>query len=283
MKSLHLMTALAVWAVAASGHAATVADTPAWSVSGGVGLSTDYRERGVSQSTTDPSAHANIEFAHRAGAYLGLGVASVSDTQYTGGSGVELTPSFGWRFAPNEDWAWDVGIDGNLYPGATGAREAQLAGLPPAVAERIRANSTDRSFDTVQISAGGSYRGFELRVSRSLTDYFGASYDTSTRAGQVQSKAVETKGTTYLELNYRHALGERWTWSAHVGRLHVPDLDALDYTDWQIGASVDALGLNWSLAYTATNAQSGVYRVRGGTREYDLSSDAVLAAVNWSF
>jgi len=284
MKRCLIAAGLAACAAAspALANAASKDDSP-WSVSGSVGVASDYRERGVSQSTTDPSAYASVEVAHRVGAYARLGIASVSDTQYTGGSGIELTPAFGWRFRPADDWGLDLGFNGNVYPGASGAREAQLANLPPAVANRIRAASANQSFDTVQASAAVSYRGLEFRASHALTDYFGASYDTSTRLGQVQNKAADSKGTTYLELNYDHPFAEHWQWSAHVGRLHVPNIDALDYTDWKLGASVDAWGLNWSLAYSATNAQTVMYRVLHGTREVDLSSSTVLAAVDWKF
>ena len=284
MKSGLIASALAAGLAAAPALTLAAAnDASPWTISGSVGLSSDYRERGVSQSTSDPSAHVSVEVAHRAGAYASLGVASVSDTEYTGGAGVELTPAFGWRFTPADDWGIDLGFNGNVYPGASGAREAQLADLPPAVANRIRAASADQTFDTVQASAALSYRGLEFRASHALTDYFGARYDTSTHMGQVQNKAVDSKGTTYLELNYDHPIGQHWQWSAHVGRLHVPNLDALDYTDWQLGASVDAWGLTWSLAYSATNAQTVMYRVAHGSREVDLSSDAVLASVNWKF
>ncbi len=262
---------------------AAPAERGPWTLSGQVGINSDDRERGVSQSAADPSAHASVEFSHRAGAYFGLGVASVSDSQYTGGSGVELTPSLGWRFALDDDWAMDFGLNGNVYPGASGARESQLAALPPAVAHRIRAASADTSYDTAQISAALNFRDLEFRASHALTDYLGASYDTSTRLGQAQTKAVDTKGTTYLELNYRWPVAQRWTLSAHLGRLHVPNIEGLDYTDWQLGASVQAWGLDWSLAYSATNAQTVMYRVIHGTREVDLSGSTVLASVDWKF
>jgi hypothetical protein len=63
---------------------------------GGVGLTSDHIERAVSQSDERASFDAHLGWRHRAGAYAILGVATVSDQQFTGSDGYKLTPEIGW-------------------------------------------------------------------------------------------------------------------------------------------------------------------------------------------
>ena len=58
-------------------------------VSGNLGLTSDYRFRGISQTQNAPAVQGGIDYAHSSGFYVGNWNSSVSSQMYTNGSGVE--------------------------------------------------------------------------------------------------------------------------------------------------------------------------------------------------
>jgi len=62
---------------AASATACQAQDDPAWSLDGYVGVSTDYRDRGISLSGRDPSVSASLGLFHKSGLYGGVDAALI--------------------------------------------------------------------------------------------------------------------------------------------------------------------------------------------------------------
>ena len=95
--------------------AAALATVPLPSVaeiSGNVALTTDYRFRGISQTTSDPAVQGGFDWSHDSGFYLG-----------TWGSNVEFAGSLeldyygGFANNINDNIAYDVGFIYYDYPG----------------------------------------------------------------------------------------------------------------------------------------------------------------------
>jgi uncharacterized protein (TIGR02001 family) len=58
-------------------------------LTGNLGLTSDYRFRGVSQTQNAPAVQGGIDYAHSSGLYIGNWNSSVSSQVYTAGAGVE--------------------------------------------------------------------------------------------------------------------------------------------------------------------------------------------------
>lgn len=88
-------------------------------VSAEVGVISDYRFNGVSQTERNPAVQASVDYAHDSGAYFGLwgSNAHFSGTKVR----AELDATLGYSFALAEDWQGDMGIATYNYFGGTDA------------------------------------------------------------------------------------------------------------------------------------------------------------------
>jgi hypothetical protein len=242
---------------------------------GGVGLTSDHIERAISQSDERASFDAHLGWRHRAGAYAILGVATVSDQQFTGSDGYKLTPEIGWALhalGADKHGRAALSLRGQLFPGARGA---WFSTLPPRLQAQA-AQLTESDYGTLEANASIGWKAVTLSFSHSLTDYLGLSARTA--AGQ---RVVDSKGTTYLALDVDLPVGDSLTLSAGAGRLRVPNFDGFSYTDWRIGASLRAGSLDWGLRATGSNADPLRWRARDG--ESTSGSTRLAASVGWSF
>lgn len=246
---------------------------------GGVGIASDNIERGVSQSDRQASVNATLGLRHAAGAYAGLGIASVSDAQFIGSDGYKLMPELGWSFADlgqNKDWRAGLFLRGQVFPGARGP---WFGSLPPRLqAKAAQANSSD--YGTLELGGSIGWKIVTLSLSRSLTDYLGLS---ATQTGPAGDKVIDSKGTTYVGLDIDWPPNEVLTLSAGVGRLHVPNFDGLGYTDWRLGATMQAAGLRWGLQASGSDADRTRYRLRDRSRNSSAGDTRLAASVGWSF
>src|SRR5665811_1106927 len=58
--------------------AQTKAPEPDFTLSYNVGVTSDYRFRGIAQTSTDPALQAGVDFAHKSGFYLGAWGSNIS-------------------------------------------------------------------------------------------------------------------------------------------------------------------------------------------------------------
>jgi Bacterial protein of unknown function (Gcw_chp) len=247
---------------------------------GGVGIASDNIERGVSQSDRQASANAQLGLRHAAGAYASLGIASVSDTQFVGSHGYKLAPELGWSFAdlgPDKDWRAGVFLRGQVFPGARGP---WFGSLPPRLqAQAAQFNRSD--YGTLEVGGALGWKIVTLSVSRSLTDYLGLS---ATQTGPAGERVIDSKGTTYIGLDVDWPLNDRFTMAAGAGRLHVPNFDGLSYSDWRLGASLQAAGLRWGVQASGSDADGTRYRLRNRSSSNSSAGETRLtASVGWSF
>jgi hypothetical protein len=246
---------------------------------GGVGITSDNIERGVSQSDRKASVNAQLGLRHAAGAYASLGIASVSDTQYVGSDGYKLMPEIGWSFTElgeTKDWRAGVSFRGQVFPGARGT---WFGNLPPRLqAQAAQANSSD--YGTLELGGSVGWKLITLSISHSLTDYLGIS---ATETGPAGQKVIDSKGTTYIGLDVDWPVSDAITLSAGAGRLKVPNFNGLGYTDWRLGASLKAWSLRWGLQASGSNADGTRYRLRNRSGDSSAGSTALNTSVGWSF
>jgi uncharacterized protein (TIGR02001 family) len=120
MKLSHLIPAFAlgftVVSAAAPAYAQETDPPKAVTVTGSVGLVSDYRFRGVSQSDEQLAVQGGFTIAHESGVYIGTWGSNLSGWGTFGGANMELDLIAGVKF-PVGGGTLDVGATWYMYPG----------------------------------------------------------------------------------------------------------------------------------------------------------------------
>ena len=117
MRFSHLLVGtlcLAATATPALAQEATDPPKPV-TVSGSVGLVSDYRFRGVSQSDRNLAVQGGITIAHESGAYIGTWGSNLAGWGTFGGANMELDLIAGYKL-PVGGGTLDVGVTWYMYP-----------------------------------------------------------------------------------------------------------------------------------------------------------------------
>jgi hypothetical protein len=236
---------------------------------GDVSLATERVERGQSVSEGRPSAAATLGWrSGGSGLYASLGMATVSDERFAGSDGYQLQPTLGWGWT-RDKWRAGAWLSHTAYPGAEGP---WFGVLPPRLqALGLQPKTTD--YGTTEAALQVGWSAFTLTWARALSDYQGLAFSSPRGAPSSGSR-----GTTYLALDIALPVGERVMLGAGAGRLTVPDVDSLDYTDWRVSAAINAAGLRWALRIGGSDAS-----VDWRSRSRSGDSTQVTASATWSF
>lgn len=249
---------------------------PEHSLTGNLGLVSDYRFRGISQSWKRPAVQAGLDHAHRSGFYLGAWGSSVSGNSYNNGSGLELDLYGGFKTTLAQDLTLDVGALAYLYPGA---RLNSAPGQP-----------TGNKYDNLDLYAALSHGAFSARLSVAATDYFGLDGQTAGYAyfNPLPVKGAgkgSSKGSAYLDLNYTLDLGQGVAAGLHLGHLAVRGYGELSYTDWKVSVAREFAGLNLSAALVGSNADKTWYQAgnAAGQNPRRLGNTGLVLGVSRAF
>jgi uncharacterized protein (TIGR02001 family) len=277
IKRLAALAAAALCAVASAQTTApaagdAVAPAPPPSVTGNFTLVSDYRFRGISQSWGLPAVQGGIDYTHASGFYLGNWNSSISSNSYNNGASLEMDLYGGYRFEPAKDWTVDVGVLRYQYPGA------RLNSAP--------ATPTGEKYDNTEVYVGVTQGPFNAKLSYAMTDYFGLN---STTAGYACWSALpargDSKGTSYLDLNYNPDLGNQLTLGLHVGYTSVRNYSELSYADYKVSLSKEVSGFNLGLALIGTNADTTFYQAgdSAGQNPQQVGKTTVVLSVGPTF
>ena len=223
-------------------------------VSGNLGLTSDYRFRGISQSQNAPAIQGGVDYAHSSGLYIGNWNSSVSSQVYTNGAGVESDLYAGYKKDVYKGITIDVGSYNYFYPRATAAR-------------------TGSNFDTYEAFAGVGYKDLvSAKYSQTLGyGYFGA---------------VNAQGTKYYQADARVPVGfvKNLSVVAHAGHTNVANSNAYDYSDYNAGFAY-ALPQAWDLGvkyYTNTSLTAAAQSANTVSGQ-KLYKNAVVASLTKTF
>jgi uncharacterized protein (TIGR02001 family) len=184
-------------------------------VSGSIGATSDFIFRGLSYTRGDPAAQASLDVETQSGLYAGT---FVSTTNPNPGASppVEVDLWAGWH---REFSAWisaDLRYTHYMYPD------------DPRVAD----------YDRDEITATLGLRGIA---------FVSATYSPNTDA--IASAPGYDEGDTWTaEVSARHALSERWSVSAGVGRYFLDEIYGDDYDYWGATLSADFAPIELHLA-----------------------------------
>ncbi|MDD5324729.1 MAG: TorF family putative porin [Polaromonas sp.] len=241
-------------------------------LTGNVAAVSDYRFRGVSQTYRQPAIQGGFDYTHVGGFYLGNWNSSVSANSYNNGASLEVDLYGGYRFPLTKELSGDIGVLHYLYPGA------RLNSAP--------ATPTGNQYDNTEIYFGLTQGAFNAKLSYAVTDYFGLN---SSTAGYAYFNALpargNSRGTTYLDLNYNMDLGNQVTLGLHAGHTSVRRYSELSYTDYKVFVGKEFAGVNLSLALVGANADNRYYQAvdSGGLNPKKLAKTALVVAASKTF
>lgn len=215
-KTLIAASLLAVFAGSA------VAEGGPHTVTGNVGVTSDYRYRGISQTEKRVALQGGVDYSHASGLYLGTWASNVS---WFDAFVPESNSSLEWDFYGGYKTTLgplgvDVGLLQYYYPGS------QVNGVV--------------SPNTLEGYVGLSWEFLSFKYSHSFSNLFGFS---------------DSKGSQYYDLSASKDFGG-YTFAAHFGRQHVAHNSLASYNDWKLGVSKEVLGFNVGLSYVDTDTDA---------------------------
>lgn len=229
-----------------------------WSVASNVGVFSEYRFRGISQTNKKPAIQGGFDVAHSSGFYVGNWDSNVDSALYTG-SNIEMDFYGGWK-VPLGDFALDLGGLYYYYPGSGNTTQ-----YPGSV-----------KVDNFELYVGGSWGPFSLKYSHALTDFFGA---------------PDSKNSAYIDAAFAYDLGGGVGVNAHLGWQKLKGgarvteingttlIDAI--TDWKIGVTYEVKGYVFGLSYIDTNRNLTAGTAAASNR--NISSGTGVVSLSRSF
>lgn len=218
-------------ALAASAFAPAHAADPDYTLGFNIGAVSDYRFRGISQTSFDPAIQGGVDFSHKSGFYLGTWASNVKWIKdYVGATkgSTEIDFYGGFKGSLTTDIAFDIGAIRYQYPGNT--------------AGAVLANA-----NTSEIYGALTYGMFTAKYSRAVSNF-------------VANPA--SAGSSYIDLAATFDLGNGFTLTPHIGYQHVANVvgNTGNYTDYALTLAKD-FGNGFSLTASAigTSAKRAFY------------------------
>jgi len=216
-------------------------------VSGNLGLTSDYRFRGVSQTQNAPAVQGGIDYNHVSGLYIGNWNSSVSSQLYTNGAGVESDVYAGFKKQVFGNFTLDVGTMNYFYPRA----------------------GTNGSFDTNELYAGIGYKELiTVKYSHALSDYFGI---------------ANSKNSYYVQADAAIPVVGKLSAVAHAGRTEVNNNSKYSYNDYNVGVAYDLQGWNLAAKYYINDNKTSTFMTANTINGQKLYNDAFVFSVAKSF
>lgn len=190
-------------------------------VTGNLGLTTDYRFRGISQTQNGLAVQGGVDYAHSSGFYVGNWNSSVSSQLFNGAAGVESDLYAGYKTEVTKGVTLDVGTMNYLYSKSF--------------------NPSGPAYTTNEVYAGVTYGPVTGKISYALSDYFGL---------------ANSDGTVYYQADVNYPLRKEIVGNFHIGRTDFKNHNSVNYTDIKIGATYNLNG--WMIGgHFYTNVKTG--------------------------
>ncbi len=243
--------ALALTALLAGSAALAQAKAPEpdYTLSYNVGVTSDYRFRGIAQTSFKPALQAGVDFAHKSGFYLGVwgsNVSWVKDFALATNGSLEIDLYGGYKGEISKDFTYDLGVIRYQYPGNTAA---------------INANTTE-------LYGALTYSVVTAKYSRSMGNFIAN---------------PKSSGSAYYEVAATFDLGNGFTLTPRVGHQTIPNVanNIGNYTDYALTLGKDfGNGLSTTVAAMGTDADKPFYT---DTKGKFLGKNALVVGLKYSF
>ncbi len=248
-----LAALLAVSTLPSLAQTPAAAAEPEFSITGNVGVFSDYRFRGISQTNKKPAIQGGIDFAHKSGIYLGNWNSNV-DSELFSGANIEMDFYGGWKGSFG-DFGVDVGALYYYYPGSGEAGANKV-------------NNTE-------LYIGGSWGPISLKYNYAVSDFFSVD---------------DSKGAYYLLLSGAHDFGNGFGVNGSVGyqglkkQGYYTEIDGnqtWSVTDYKLQGTYTVDGWVLGLAYVTTNRDFSWGTASNSNR--NISNGTAVASVTKSF
>lgn len=233
---------------------------PDTSLTYNVGVISDYRVRGIAQTSGDPAIQGGIDFTTKAGIYLGTAASNVKWVKQFNGAtkgSYELDLYGGYRAQITDtNFSYDVGVITYQYPG----NNSGVAGYYPA--------GTFANANTIETYGDLTYGIYTFKYNRSVGNFLGN---------------VNSSGSQYFDLSAAVDLTHSYTLIPHIGHQLIPNQvgNLGNYSDISLTLSKDfGNGLTATAAAIATNANKTFYTDTNGRY---LGNSTVNVGLRYSF
>ena len=249
---------------------------------GNLGLVSDYRFRGISQTFKQPAIQGGFDYSHTSGFYVGNWNSNVNEGAGFPSGNLEMDFYGGWKNTWG-DWGLDVGTIYYYYPGT----DASTTNGTTIVNPRNATQTHNGKISNWEIYIGGSWKWISLKYYHAVSDYF---------------SQPNTDGSHYLDLTGTYDLGDGWNIIGHVGSFKLKnwdngaDVTKANYTDWKLGVTKDLGGWILGASYIDTNGKGSCNTANPGyycfgnntpgasaTKFKDASSGTVVLSVSKTF
>ncbi len=257
---------LSVLMAATTAMAQAKAPEPDYTLAYNVGAVSDYRFRGIAQTSKKPAIQGGVDFAAKSGVYLGAWASNVDWVKNFNGAtkgSYELDLYGGYKGEIAPGLGFDVGAITYQYPGNNSG--VANAGLGLSAGANVNAN-------TNEFYGALTHGIFTAKYSRSAGDFLGIK---------------NSSGSSYIDLAANIDLSNGITLTPHVGHQkvanHSTGTSTADYTDYALTIAKDmGNGLVINATATGTNSKSGTNRFyMEGTRF--IANNAFLVGAKYSF
>jgi len=253
MKLFRPVMALAFLTLPAMAHAqstsaakdAGAGAAPVLGVSGSVGLASDYRFRGVSQSDEQLAVQGGITVTHDSGLYIGTWASNLAGWGTFGGANMELDLIGGYKAKLADNATLDIGLTWYMYPG--GADNTDFA-EPYAKLTGTAGPAT--------LTAGAAYAPKQQAIGRWYATGADAAAGAFTDPGAKDDNlylwgdgAVAVTGTP---ITAKAHIGHSWGQDG-LGPNATAIAPTGEYWDWSIGADVTWRHLTFNASYVDTD------------------------------
>jgi uncharacterized protein (TIGR02001 family) len=208
---------------------------PDHEVSFNLGVASEYRYRGISQSRLDPALSGGADYTHNpTGLYAGTWLSSIKWVKDAGGGNTNLEVDLyaGKKGELVKGVSYDIGGLYYWYP------DNNLASVPGF-----------KNSNTFELYGKLSYGPAYVKYSHSLTNLFGF---------------VDSKNSGYLDVGADIDMGSGYTLNLHAGHQWIRNNGAANYSDYKVGVSKEFYGVGFSLAVIGTDADKGLYVTPAG-------------------
>lgn len=210
---------------AALGATALPSLVQAQDLSFNVGLVSDYRYRGISQTRLKPAVQGGVDLGLPGGFYLGAWATNIKWIKDAGGDAdIEIDVYGGYKTEIAKGLGLDVGVLTYVYP----------------------SNKLPTDANTTELYGALTFGPATLKYSHAVTDTLGN---------------PDSKNSSYLDLSAGFEVWDGWTLTPHIGHQKIkgPTSAFSTYTDYSLTASKDFSGFVVSAGLVGTDADKGFY------------------------
>jgi len=268
-----------------------------FSLGGRIEVTTDSRERGISNTANQPGARLVGEMLHSSGVFAEIELTGVDIDQYPSGQGLRAQLNGGYRFGSPEGWLFELGAQHSQFPGASqsGGQGYTL------VTDEMSGDLIDAklipasvSFNTTEVFAGIHNGPFSVKYFYTLSPaFFGISGtivcpalpDLQDSISCFQRDAQHSRGSDYVELEYAPRLSKSTTMIFRLGYQRVRNWEDFNTRNFAVELRQKWRSLDLALALTGARSQrSGAYDIkRSDNRIIDPTKTTLVFTAGYAF